>query len=214
MEFRVKATCCGSIGCVTTIVSACLITACATPDRVTRTHQGPYPADAPFDRFLVVDLSPSPAQREEAENRLSSMLAVPPRTVTPGHHLLDLESPLEGSQISDAAEQADAQVVLVTRVESVAVDFEKREDRADIKVTCRQGAPYDLFLYDYEELPLPDEIIFKEDVILSANLYRAGDGSHLWGIQSQCFDQASVNQALSRHAGHIVEELTRAGLIR
>jgi hypothetical protein len=196
------------------IATLLLISACAVPDRVTKTHLGPRPDDAPFDKLLVVDLSRSPIQRQEAEDRLTALLAVAPRIATPSHHILGLDSPIEGSQIADAANKMGAQVVLVTRVESIRADVAKLEDRADVKVSCRRGEPYDLFLYDYEELPIPDEIIVKQQIILTANLYRADEGTHLWGIQSECFDQATVNEALSRHARNIVTELTRARLIR
>ena len=198
------------IGAVSAVL---LVTACAVPDRVTETYRSPQLDDAPFDKLLVVDLSRSAIQRQEAEDRLTKLLAVPPRTVTPSHHILGLDA-LDGGQIATAAKELGVQVVLVTRVESIRADVEKLEDRADVKVSCRRGEPYDLFLYDYEELPIPDEMVIKQQVILTANLYRAGEGTHLWGIQSECFEQASVNDALSRHANHVVTELTRARLIR
>lgn len=201
-------------GSAIVIATLLLVSACAVPDRVTTTHLSPRPDDAPFDKLLVVDLSRSQIQRQEAEDRLTSLLAVAPRVVTPSHHVLGLDSPIEGNQIADAAKKIGVEVVLVTRVESIRADVEKLEDRAAVKVTCRRGEPYDLFLYDYEELPIPDEIIVKQQVVLTANLYRADEGTHLWGIQSECFDQASVNEALSRHARHVVAELTRAKLIR
>jgi len=190
------------------------VTACTTPDRVTRTYQGPLPDDAPFDTFLVVDLSTNATRRREAEDRLVAELAEGYRTVTPSHHLIGFEAPMVGSQIAAAAKEAAAQAVLVTRVESISTEYEKLVDRADVKVTCRRGNPVDLFLYDYEELAIPDEVVFKQQVVLIANLYSADDGAHLWGIRSECFDQASVNDALSRHANNIVSELNRAGLIR
>lgn len=191
-----------------------LVTACTTPDRVTRTYQGPRPDDAPFNTFLVVDLSSDPTRRQEAEDRLVVELAEGFRTVTPSHHLIGVATPMVGSQIAAAAQEVAAQAVLVTRVESISTDYEKLEDRADVKVTCRRGKPFDLFLYDYEELPIPDEVVLKQQVVLIANLYSAGDGTHLWGIRSECFDQATVNDALSRHANNIVSQLRRAGLIR
>ena len=188
--------------------------ACTTPDRVTRTYQGPLPANAPFDTFLVVDLSTNATRRREAEDRLVAELAEGSRTGIPSHHLIGLETPIEGSGIAAAAREVAAQAVLVTRVESISTEYEKLVDRADVKVTCRRGNPVDLFLYDYKELAIPDEVVFKQQVVLIANLYSADDGVHLWGIRSECFDQASVNDALSRHANNIVSELTRAGLIR
>jgi hypothetical protein len=190
-----------------------LLAACATPDRVTKTFQRSQPDDAPFYNLLVVDLSRNPGQRQEAEDRLISLLAVPPRTATPSHHVLGLDSPVEGSQLAAVASELGVQAVLVTRVESFSVDVEKLEDRADVKVTCRRGAPYDFFLYDYEELPIPDEIVITQQAVLTADLYRADEGTRLWGIRSECFELSSINEALSRHASNTVAALKRAELI-
>lgn len=170
------------------------------------------PADAPYDRLLVVDLTEDENHRRDAETRLVNLLAGKNVRATPSHQLWSEPVTFDSAVISEGAKEIGAQGILMTEIGMIDADFERIDERTDIKVTCRGGS--ELFLYDYEEITTPAQLKIKQHILLGASLYRAQDGQKLWSIQTDCLEACSARDAAARHAQNAVNRLEIEGFIR
>ena len=74
-------------------------------------------------------------------------------------------------------------------------------------VECRGGNLEDYFLYNYEELKIPDSVRIAHTVVAVTNLYATESGTRLWTIQSTCFDSATMHEAYFEEAEAIARQL-------
>lgn len=170
------------------------------------------PTDAPYDRLLVVDLTADANHRRDSETRLVDLLAGKNVTATPSHRLWNEPVTFDSEIISASAKEIGAQGILITEIGTIDAEFERIEERTDIKMTCRGGS--ELFLYDYEEITTPAQLKIKQHIVLGASLYRSADGRKLWSIETDCLDACSAREAAARHAQNAVNRLEIEGFIR
>ncbi len=190
------------------------VTACATPVEIASIHRPGNVEPAPLTSLLVVGVAATGSDSKRLEGVFRNRLGAVGVETLAGHRVLDEPGTRRTADIRRALERIDADAVLLLRVVRVDVAAGLDEGRTEIKKTCRRGDPYDLFLYDYEELREPDALTLEHTVVLRSELYRSHDGAVLWGIESTCYRKATLDDALNEQALAVVGQLQEAGWLR
>ena len=166
-------------------------------------------------RRIVIDLvgnhRPNHAHivdsRREFENLITARIRDAGGNALPAHTKTGPKTTLPQDEIDAAAREADADAILVTHIVSVDTKTETREGRTDVLAECRGGDPADYFLYDYEELKVPDDVRIALTVVAVTNVYDTATGSRLWTIQSTCFEKATMGEVFYEEAEAIARQL-------
>ncbi|MEO0997686.1 MAG: hypothetical protein AAFX58_09220 [Pseudomonadota bacterium] len=196
------------------LAAAAVLAACATPVEITSIHEPGGVEPAPLGSLLVVGVSATDSDSRRLEGVFQDRLEAAGVETLAGHRVLDEPGARRTADIRRALERIDAEAVLLLRIVRVDVAAGIDAGRTDIKKTCRRGDPYDLFLYDYEELREPDALTLEHTVVLRSELYRGDDGAVLWGIESTCYRKATLDDALNEQALAVVGQLQEAGWLR
>jgi hypothetical protein len=191
------------------ILIAFAFTGCATPTEIVKLHHDKSQSGAPYDKLLVVAI----AMDEDGRRRLENLLTDDIASAVPSYRITGLTASVLQEQIDNAAAEVSADGILVTHIVSVDQEAEFTKGRTELKFECRGGDPADYFLYDHEELKLPDDIKVAHSMVTVTNLYSSGNGARIWTIQSTCFDKSSMDDVLQEEAKAIVRQLRHDRLI-
>ncbi len=200
-------------GIAIVIAMAIALGGCATPTEVVKLHHDKSQPGTPYDKLLVVAIAMDEDGRRRLEDLLTDDIGSRGTTAVPSYGITGLTASVLQEQIDEAAAEVSADGILVTHIVSVDQEVEFTEGRTELKFECRGGDPADYFLYDHEELKLPDDIKVAHTMVTVTNLYSADDGSRIWTIQSTCFDKSSMDDVLREEATAIARQLRQDRLI-
>lgn len=193
-------------------LAAVLLAACASkPPEVVKVFENPE-AGA-YSKVLVIGVTDDRGTRRGLEDKLTEALTSAGVDATAGHTLTSDKIRLMKSEVNAAAEQAGADAILVTHFVSTETRATEEEGRSDVVSVCRSGDPADYFLYDYDEIKVPNTLKVAHTVVAVSSLYDASNGERLWSIQSTCFDKATFNDVLDEEARVITRQLLNDGLV-
>ena len=190
-----------------------VVAACAPQTEVIKLHDETSSVSAGFESFLVVAVTSSRDSRRQFEELITSQIREEGVLATAAHTKTGSKETLLQEEIDSAAREVGADAVLVTHIVSVDTTTESQEGRTDILAECRGGDLEDYFLYDYEELKVPDSVRLAHTVVAVTNLYEADSGTRLWTIQSTCFERTTMHEVYYEEARAIANQLRIDNLI-
>ncbi len=188
-------------------VFALAVVACAPQTEVIKLHDETSSVADGFSNFLVVAVASDADSRREFEDLISARIRDAGGNALSAHTRTGPKTTLLQEEIDSAARDTGADAILVTHIVSVDTQAETREGRTDVLAECRGGDPADYFLYDYEELKVPDDVRIALTVVAITNVYEATSGSRLWTIQSTCFEKATMGEVFYEEAEAIARQL-------
>ncbi len=184
-----------------------LLAACAQqPTQVVKLYESEG-ADRHFDTLLVIGIADDPSTRRNLEDMVAAGIKDRGANSVAGHTHTGPGTTLLQSAINEAASQAGADGILVSHIASVDTQMDVEAGRTEVYAECRGGDPADYFLYDYEELQVPDTVRVAHTVVVISNLYDVQSGERVWTIQSTCFNKSTMNEALVDEAEAIARQL-------
>lgn len=190
-----------------------LLGACAQQAEVIKVFDNPQTGSRPYASLLVVGITGDEQTRQGLERTLADDLEAAGVTATAAYTLTGGTAEPGREAIDAAVRQSEADAVLVTHFVSIDTKAEVEEARSEMKSVCRGGDPADYFLYDYEEITIPESLKVAHTVVAVSNFYDASSGERLWSVQSTCFDKESFDEVLVEEAQVITRQLARDGLI-
>lgn len=191
-----------------------IVSGCAAQTEIIKMYEDKTVRNQPYDKFLVISVATNIGERRRLEELISSNLESDGTAAVAGHKIMGLTPTVLQRDIDAAATETDADAILITHIVSVDKRVEVQEGRTDVFFECRSGTPTDYFLYDREELKLPDSIMIAHTVIAVTNVYDVASNARRWTIQSTCFEKASMDEVLQDEAKAIVQQLRIDNLIR
>ena len=194
-------------------LAAAAMAACAStpPPEVVKVFEDPE-AGA-YAKLLVIGVTDDTNTRRGLEDKLTAQLSSAGVDATAGYTLTSDKIRLMKSEVNAAAEKAGADAILVTHFVSTETNAVEEEGRSDVVSVCRSGDPADYFLYDYDEIKVPNTLKVAHTVVAVSSLYDASNGERLWSIQSTCFEKASFDEVLDEEARVITKQLLSDGLV-
>lgn len=206
MRFKISIAAMVGIGVLLTL-------GCARQTEVVKLYEDPDAGQKKYQRLLVVSVSDARREQENFENAIAEQLRQQGIEAVPSHTLFSADQGLLEEDLNRASEKTGADGLLITHVAGVDTTTEVREGREDIVAECRGGDLADYFLYDYKVLRQPESVRLSHTVIVIANLYEVGTFERIWGIQSTCFDKATMSEVIIEEAEAIARQLQFDSLI-
>ena len=189
------------------------VAACAPQTEVIKLHDETASVATGFESFLVVAVTSKRDSRRQFEELITAQIREAGSNATAAHTRTGTSTTLLQDEIDSAARDIGADAVLVTHIVSVDTTTESQEGRTDILAECRGGDLEDYFLYNYEELKVPDSVRIAHTVVAVTNLYDAESGARLWTIQSTCFERSTMHEVYFEEAEAIARQLRIDNLI-
>ncbi len=183
------------------------IAACIPQTEVIKLYDNSARAGQKYERLLVISVAGDTGTRRRLEELITTHLEAANIEAVAGYTVTGLKTGMLQDEIDAAAQNANADAILITHIVSVDRRLDIDPGRTDILTECRGGDPVDYFLYDYGELKEPDAVKVAHTVVAVTNLYDSRDGERLWTIQSTCFEKASMDKVLQEEAKAIVKQL-------
>jgi len=189
------------------------IVGCAPQTEVIKLYEKSDDISQTYERLLVISVAGDTNSRRRLEELISGHLESANVGAVAGYQETGLKAEMLQDDIDTAAQNANADAILITHIVSVDTRVDLAPGRTDILSECREGDPLDYFLYDYRELKEPDSVKVAHTVVAVTNLYDASNGERLWTIQSTCFEKASMDEVLQEEAKAIVRQLQIDNLV-
>ena len=189
------------------------IVGCAPQTEVIKLYDKSDDISQTYERLLVISVAGDTNSRRRLEELISGHLESANVGAVAGYQETGLKAEMLQDDIDTAAQNANADAILITHIVSVDTRVDLAPGRTDILSECREGDPLDYFLYDYRELKEPDSVKVAHTVVAVTNLYDASNGERLWTIQSTCFEKASMDEVLQEEAKAIVRQLQIDNLV-
>ncbi len=183
------------------------IAACVPQTEVIKLYDSSTRAGQQYERLLVISVAGDTGTRRRLEELITKQLESANIEAIAGYTETGLKTAMLQDEIDAAAQNANADAILITHIVSVDTRLDIDPGRTDILTECRGGDPLDYFLYDYRELKEPDSVKIAHTVVAVTNLYDSSNGERLWTIQSTCFEKASMDEVLQEEAKAIVKQL-------
>ncbi len=183
------------------------IAACVPQTEVIKLYDSSARAGQQYERLLVISVASDTGTRRRLEELITKHLKSANIEAVAGYTETGLKTAMLQDEIDAAAQNANADAILITHIVSVDTRLDIDPGRTDILTECRGGDPVDYFLYDYRELKEADSVKVAHTVVAVTNLYDSSNGERLWTIQSTCFEKASMDEVLQEEAKAIVKQL-------
>jgi hypothetical protein len=88
------------------------------------------------------------------------------------------------------------------------------QDRADLAPNRPTGRLFDLYLYDYDELNIPESFDVGSTVSFVVEVYDTHTEKKVWAIDSLIFESTNVESAVAEQIAAISAEMLKDGLVR
>jgi hypothetical protein len=180
---------------------------CARQTEVTKIYDDIAGPEKAYKRLLVADVSSDPNRQQLFEDEIVNQLRRKNVDGVAVYTKLTFAGGVRPEEITNLANEAGADGILVTRLVSVSAAVEVEEGRTDIQSTCRRGNLADYFLYDHDVIREADSLKAAYEVIVISSLYDVATRKRVWAIQSTCFEKSSMSEVLSEEARVIVQQL-------
>jgi hypothetical protein len=194
--------------------SFALTTGCGTTDQVTRMFDDSDTVASPFDDLLVVGVHPDANTRREFEAAFVREIRAAGVNARYSLEFMPSSEPISRESLVSAAEQADAEAVVITRLVGFESRTEIKRGRSTVEAQRRNDIPLaDFFRYEYAEYTDPMMTAAVATIVLETDVYRVADEQQVWRAQSQAIDTASVFEAVTSEAEALTRALASDGLI-
>jgi hypothetical protein len=189
------------------LILSILFAGCAQQTEIVKLYDDTANLDRQYQKIFVVAIASNPGTRQRLEDMITAQLREQGVSARPAYSETGSKTTLLQEEINKAAENYGADAILITHIVSVDTKADIEKGRVDIVAECRGGDPADYFLYDYEELKVPDTVRLAHTVVAVTNLYDAGEARRVWTIQSTCFEKATMDEVLLDEARAIARQL-------
>ena len=197
----------GRVHLPTLIALIALASGCGTTppgSSIIKTLHEAYDA-APFGNVLVISVAGDIPTRVEFEQRLAAAISVDETPATAYYTVVGRNPQLNRGVLNNVVEARKFDAIILTRI--------KGQDRADLAPNRPTGRFFDLYLYDYEELNIPERISIGSTVSFVVEVYDTRAKRKVWAIESLMFKSKSVDAVVSQQAANIAAEILQDGLI-
>ncbi len=188
------------------------LTGCSRPTRVDTTRYSK--PEHTYSRILVVGLSNDLTRRYRFETTMTAALRRTGNEAWASSAILDSGVDLTPETVRAAAQQVDADALLITRLVNQRVKTTEIEGRTRVKTRRKNETPLDFFRYDYNEYDEPGYVLLSSDVELRTDFYATSDGRLIETIDTLTYEKETEFEVLNEATSAIVRQLRRDRLVR
>ena len=163
---------------------AVVLSACAGP-QITRVQSLSENADAPYKNVLVISLFESFDARRYLEQEIVRQLTANGVTAVASTSLMDTKTPVTRQTFLKMVESLDSDAVLVTQLKSLDTKTKVKDARPEATHIIRPTYYYNVFSVELTEFVAPQDMQFTHSLMLSTQLFSAGQREPVWAIESK-----------------------------
>lgn len=196
-------------GVVLCILTAILLSACASTRIINAWHEDRYEGPA-LERFLVIGMSSNPNRRRYFETAFSRHLAGAGLSAESSFRLIPDDEITEEKDVIEAViSQTSADAILTTRL----VDISREESYVPPTYDYVPLGFYDYYYPTYRLMFRPGYVVTNTTVILETNVYSAKTKALLWTGNTRSFNPSSADRVVEELSRIVVDELASHGFI-
>jgi hypothetical protein len=161
---------------------------------------------APFGNILVVGVAGDIPTRTEFEQGIANAIATDATAATPFYTVVGRTPQLTRTVLNNVVVAREFDAIMLTRLQG--------QDRADLAPNRPTGRLFDLYLYDYDELNIPESFDVGSTVSFVVEVYDTHTEKKVWAIDSLIFESTNVESAVAEQIAAISAEMLKDGLVR
>jgi hypothetical protein len=185
-----------------------MVGACATSTPVSSIIKTVHDIEgvAPFGNILVVGVAGDIPTRTEFEQGIANAIATDATAATPFYTVVGRTPQLTRTVLNNVVVAREFDAIMLTRLQG--------QDRADLAPNRPTGRLFDLYLYDYDELNIPESFDVGSTVSFVVEVYDTHTEKKVWAIDSLIFESTNVESAVAEQIAAISAEMLKDGLVR
>lgn len=162
-----------------------VLSACATPPKVTRVQTLSESADAPYDNILVVCLFESFDTRRILEREIVRQLQAEGIEAVASTSMMNTKTPINRDTFLAMVAEKNSDAVLVT--ELVSLDIKSKMTNRSPQATYNIRPTYYFNVYDVEltEYTEPQGLEMEQDVTLATQIFSVSSKEPVWAIETE-----------------------------
>lgn len=193
------------------------LSGCAGP-RVTPVLPLSESADVPYDNILVVSLFESFDARRYMENAIVDQLESRGVNAVASTSKMDTRTPVNRDTFVAMVEELGSDALLLTQLVDLEVQSKVEDMRPEATYNVRSTWYYNVWSVELTEYEEPQNVEFRNTLILSAQVFSARTREPVWAIETtakitQNFDRGLGEAPIVDEAAAIVRRLERDGLL-
>lgn len=193
---------------LTLILALAMTSGCGTTTPDSNIIKTALAADsaAPFADVLVIGVAGDFPTRVQFEQQLAAAISGEEASATAFYTVVGRNPQLTREILENVIEAREFDAVILTRM--------KGQDRADLVPNRPTGTLFDLYLYDYAELNIPESIPIGSTVSFVVEIYDTALRKKAWGIESLLFNTRSLDTVIAEQATAIAAEIFEDDMVR
>ena len=185
---------------------------CSTGGQTVESREAAADASG-YNNVLVIGIGEDYEGRTRFERKVSNDLADAGISATAMYVAAGGNVPISREQVVELVEANGFDAVLISRVLARDASTSIKEGSTATKAVRKDGRPFDLFRYDYEELNEPTDVDFQVGVTMYTELFSTAQDKQVWALESNIAAKDYMDLLINEASEKIVWQLRRDKLL-